>query len=53
MHLPVASRQRVPQALAIDVQWVTLRNVIELAEDSYRLRLALTFRARLLRHTAR
>ena len=35
------------------LQWVTLRNVIELAEDSYRLRLALTFRARLLRHTAR
>ena len=28
------SRQRVPQALATELQWVTLCNVIELAEDS-------------------
>ncbi len=34
MHLPVASLQRVPQALATELQWATLRNVIELAEDS-------------------
>ena len=39
MHLPVASRQRVPQALANELQWVTLRNVIELAEETWRLRL--------------
>ena len=34
MRLPVASRQRVPKALATELQWATLRNVIELVQDS-------------------
>ena len=34
MHLPVAPRQRVPQALATKLQWVTLRNVIQLSAPS-------------------
>ena len=34
MRLPVVSRQRVPKALATELQWVTLRNVIELVQDS-------------------
>ena len=33
MRLPVASRQRVPKALATELQWATLRNVIEHAQD--------------------
>ncbi|MDC3011568.1 hypothetical protein OAZ24_04995 [Synechococcus sp. AH-736-G21] len=30
----MASRQRVPKALATELQWATLRNVIELVQDS-------------------
>ena len=34
VRLPVVSRQRVPKALATELQWATLRNVIELVQDS-------------------